>query len=50
MPGESPVSMTCSAGLANDVDAGPSPAMTASHYRATIEAAVSLESIGKLSR
>ena len=29
MPGEGPVSSSCSAGLANDVDAGPSPGMTA---------------------
>ena len=38
MPGEGPVSTSCSAGLANDVDAGPSPGMTASYNRATVEA------------
>src|SRR6476620_2804320 len=41
MPGDGPVSTSCSAGLANDVDAGPSPGMTASYSRATVEAAIS---------
>jgi hypothetical protein len=40
MPGEGPVSTSYSAGLANDVDAGPSPGMTASYNRATVEAVI----------
>jgi hypothetical protein len=43
MPGEGPVSTSCRAGLANDVDAGPSPGMTASYSRATVEEVIPLK-------
>src|SRR6185437_9408525 len=41
MPGEGPASMTCSAGLGEAVDVGPSPGMTGSNGRAELEADIS---------
>jgi hypothetical protein len=45
MPGEGPVSTSCSAGLGEVVDTGPSPGMTALCGRARLEAVISREAL-----